>query len=79
MVTKQVDLPIQIYAPTDNIKQRLKNRGIISKEGKPLASNSIVREPDKIIISWYASLARGFLLYYACVDNFYKVKNIINY
>ena len=79
VVTKQIDLPIQIYAPTDNIKQHLKNRGIISKKGKPLALNPIVRESDKTIISWYASLARGFLTYYSCADNFYKVKSIINY
>jgi group II intron reverse transcriptase/maturase len=79
VVTKQVDLPIQIYAPTARIKQRLKNRGIISKKGKPLAFNPIIRESDKTIISWYASLARGFLTYYSCADNFYKVKSIINY
>ena len=79
VVTKQVDLPIQIYAPTDRIKQRLKDRGIISRKGKPLAFNPIIRESDKTIISWYASLARGFLTYYSCADNFYKVKSIINY
>jgi hypothetical protein len=79
VITKQVDLPIQIYAPTDDIKQRLKNRGIISKNGKPLAFNPIVRESDKTIISWYGSLARGFLTYYSCADNFYKIKSIINY
>jgi group II intron reverse transcriptase/maturase len=79
VITKQVDLPIQIYAPTDKIKQRLKNRGIISRKGKPLAFNPIVRESDKTILSWYASLAQGFLTYYSCADNFYKVKSIINY
>jgi group II intron reverse transcriptase/maturase len=79
VVTKQVDLPIQIYAPTDYIKQRLKTRGIISKKGKPLAFNPIIRESDKTIISWYASLARGLLSYYSCADNFYKVKSIVNY
>jgi DNA polymerase elongation subunit (family B) len=61
VITKQVDLPIQIYAPTDKIKKRLKNRGIISKKGKPLAFNPIIRESDETILSWYASLARGFL------------------
>ena len=77
--TKQVDLPIQIYAPTDNIKQRLKEKGIVSKKGKPLAFNPILKESDKTIISWYASLARGLLTYYSCADNFYKIKSIVNY
>ena len=79
VVTKQVDLPIQIYAPTDKIKQRLKTRGLVSKKGRPLALNPIIRESDKTIISWYASVARGLLTYYSCADNFYKVKSIINY
>jgi hypothetical protein len=39
----------------------------------------MVGESDETIISWYASLARGFLTYYSCADNFYKVKSIINY
>ena len=77
--TKQVDLPVQIYAPTDIIKQRLKEKGIVSKKGKPLAFNPIIKESDKTIIAWYASLARGLLTYYSCADNFYKVKSIANY
>lgn len=79
VVTQQVDLLIQIYAPTDNIKQRLKDRGVISKKGKPVAFNYMIGESDETIISWYASLARGFLSGYSCADNFYKVKSIINY
>merc|ERR1712224_590700 len=77
--TKQVDLPIQIYAPTNSIKQRLKTRGIISKKGKPLAFNPIIRESDEVIINWYASLAKGILTYSSCADNFYKIKSIVNY
>merc|ERR1712032_1813036 len=61
--TKQVDPPIQIYAPTNSIKQRLKTRGIISKKGKPLAFNPIIRESDEVIINWYASLAKGIVNY----------------
>jgi len=79
VVTQQVDLPIQIYAPTDTIKQRLKDRGVISKKGKPIAFNYMIGESDETIISWYASLVRGFLSCYSCADNFYKVKSIINY
>jgi hypothetical protein len=51
VITKQVNLTTQIYAPTDKIKQRLKNRGIISRKRKPLAFNPIVRESDKTIIN----------------------------
>jgi hypothetical protein len=79
VIKKQVDLPIQIYAPTDIIKKRLKNRGIISKKGKPIAFNLMVGESDETILSWYASLARDYLTYYSYADNFYKVKSIINY
>ena len=79
VIKKQVDLPIQIYAPTDRIKKRLKNRGVISKKGKPIAFNLMVGESDETILSWYASLARGYLTNYSCADNFYKVKSIINY
>ncbi len=39
----------------------------------------MIGESDETIISWYASLARGFLSCYSCADNFYKVKSIINY
>jgi hypothetical protein len=79
VTTKQVDLPIQIYAPTDIIKQRLKERGIVSKKGKSLAFNPILKESYKTIIAWYTSLARGLLTYYSCADNFYKIKSIVNY
>ena len=79
VVTKQVDLFIQIYAPTDKIKQCLKDKCVISKKGKPIAFNYMTGESDKTIIEWYASLARSFISYYSCADNFYKVKSIINY
>jgi hypothetical protein len=79
VVTKQVDLPIQIYAPTDIVKKRLKDRGIVSKKGKPLALNPITKETDKTILRWYASLAWSLLTYYSCADNFYKIKSIVNY
>ena len=77
--TKQVDLPIEVYAPTDSIKQRLKTTGIISKKGKPMAFSSITQESDEVVVSWYASLSRSILSYYSCADNFYKVKSIVNY
>jgi hypothetical protein len=79
VVTKQTDLPIQIYASTDKIKQRLKDKKIVSKRGKPLAFSSIVKESDHTIISWYVSLAHGLLTYYLCADNFYKIKSVVNY
>jgi group II intron reverse transcriptase/maturase len=79
VVTKQNDLPIQIYAPTDLIIQRLKIKGILSKKGKPQAFNPMLSETDPTILQWYSSLARGLLNYYQCADNFYKIKSIINY
>ena len=79
VVTRQNNLPIQIYAPTDLIKQRLKTRGIITKKGKPQAFNPMLNETDSTILQWYSSMARGILNYYQCADNFYKVKSIINY
>lgn len=79
VITKQVDLPIQIYAPTDIVKKSLKDRGIISKKGRPQAFNFIITEADETIIKWYASLAQSYLTFYSCADNFYKIKSIVNY
>jgi len=79
VLTRENDLPIQIYAPTDLIKQRLKTRGIITKKGKPQAFNPMFSETDSTILQWYSSLARGILNYFQCANNFYKVKSIINY
>lgn len=73
MVTKKATLFIQIYAPTIDIKQSLKDKGILSKKGKPLAFNLISKESDKTIVSWYAFLAQRFLTYYSCADNYYKI------
>ena len=78
-VVSQADFFIQIYAPADTIKHRLKYKGVISKKGKPLAFNFMTQESDKTIITWYASLARSLLTYYSCVNNFYKIKSIVNY
>ena len=79
VITRQTDLLIQIYAPSEIIKQRLKIKGILSKKGKPQALNSMIRETDSTILTWYSSLARGIINYYRCADNFHKVKSIINY
>jgi hypothetical protein len=79
VVTRQHDLPIQIYAPTDLIKQKLKTSGIISKKGKPQAINLLSCETDFTILQWYSFLAKRILNYYRCADNFYKIKNIVNY
>lgn len=78
VVIRKNDLPIQIYAPTDLIKQKLKTRCIISKKGKPQAFNPMLSETDLTIFEWYSFLAKEILNYYQCADNFYKIKSIIN-
>lgn len=79
IITKQTDLLIQIYAPSEIIKQKLKTKGIISKKGKPQALNFMIQETDSNIFNWYSFLAKGIINYYRCADNFHKVKGIINY
>jgi group II intron reverse transcriptase/maturase len=72
-------LPPQINAPLQDIRDKLRNRGIISKSNKPKSIGRLIHVPDSEIIKWYKAIGRGLLNYYSCCQNFYKVKNYVDY
>lgn len=43
-------LPLQIFAPTKEIIQRLKARGLVTKKGKPRSFSAILQEDDRQIV-----------------------------
>jgi group II intron reverse transcriptase/maturase len=72
-------LPPQINAPLVDIRAKLRERGIISKSNKPRAIGRLIHVPDDKIVSWYKAVGRGMLSYYSCCQNFYIVKNYVDY
>jgi DNA-binding transcriptional regulator YiaG len=72
-------LPSQINAPLVDIRAKLRDRGIISKSNKSRAISRLIHVPDDKIVSWYIAVGRGLLSYYSCCQNFYKVKNYVDY
>jgi len=72
-------LPPQINAPLVDIREKLRNRGVISKSNKPKSIGRLVYVPDRDIVKWYNAVGRGLLNYYSCCQNFYKVKDYVDY
>ena len=72
-------LPPQIEAPLIEIREKLRQRGLISKSNRPKAVGRLIQVPDDLIIKWYTQVGRGLLNYYRCCRNFYKVKNYVDY
>lgn len=72
-------LPPQIEAPLIDIREKLRQRGLISKSNKPKAIGRLIHVPDDLIIKWYTQVGRGLLNYYRCCRNFHKVKNYVDY
>lgn len=70
---------IQIYAPLSRILDKLRARGIINAEGRPTSVPVLATQDDVTITQWYGSVAHGFLSYYRCCDNLYKVKKVVDY
>ncbi len=70
---------IQIYAPLSRILDKLRARGIINAEGRPTSVPVLATQDDVTITQWYGSVAHGFLSYYRCCDNFYKIKRVVDY
>lgn len=70
---------VQIRAPILKIRERLSNRGIISKDKRPKSVKPMVTQEAKTIISWYGSVAHGLLSYYRCCDNLTVVKATVDY
>lgn len=72
-------LPVQINAPLDMIRIKLRERGVISKSNKPKAIGRLIHVPDNEIVKWFNAVGRGLLNYYCCCQNFYKIKNYVDY
>lgn len=72
-------LPLQIKAPLSVLRKKLRLRGILSKSNKPTPANKLVTQADAIIVSWFCGIGEGFLNYYRCCNNFYKVKAYVDY
>jgi hypothetical protein len=72
-------LPLQIEAPLEEIRAKLRRIGLISKSNKPVALRRFFNVPDDLIVNRYALVGRGLLEYYRCCRNFYKVKSYVDY
>jgi hypothetical protein len=79
MVGKYQSFPIQITAPLEEIRAKLRQRGLISKANEPVALRRFFNEPDYRIVHWYALVGRGLLEYYRCCGNLYKIKDYVHY
>jgi retron-type reverse transcriptase len=69
----------RIYAPIRELKDRLKTWGMLSKNGKPIASGITFRYHEVSIVEFYKQKALGFLNYYRPASNFHAVKKLVNY
>ena len=69
----------RIYAPIRELKDRLKTWGMISKNGKPIASGVAFCYHEVSIVDFYKQKALGLLNYYRPASNFHAVKKLVNY
>jgi hypothetical protein len=68
-----------IYAPTYELKDRMKIWGMLSKNGNPKASGAIFCYNDISVIEYYKQKALSFLNYYRPALNFHEVKKLVDY
>lgn len=76
---QRVSLRIQVKAPVEKIRSKLRERGVISKKAVPLALRSLTSQDTSTIIQWYGYIAHGLLSYYRCCDNSANVKKMVDY
>lgn len=69
----------KIYAPTRDLKSKLKTWGMLDKGGKPKANGAVFRYHDISIIEHYKLKALGFLNYYRPAVNYHEVKKLVDY
>jgi len=69
----------RLYAPTWELKERMKTWGMISNQGKPKANGAIFRYHELSIINYYKEKALGFLNYYKPAVNYHDVKKLVDY
>jgi hypothetical protein len=76
---QRVALRIQIKAPVEKIRKKLRQRGVISKKGSPSSVRCLTPQDESEIIRWYGHIAHGLLSYYRCCDNNANVKKMVDY
>ena len=76
---QRYSIPLQIRAPLDEIRQKFINRDILTKKNKPKAVNKMLTLFDDTIVSWFRIIGQNLLNYYRCCDNFFMIKNYVDY
>ena len=72
--------PIRLVVPLDQLMKKLRSKGVITqRKSRPSVVGFILYLPDERIVHWFSSLAYEILNYYRCCDNFYMVKNLVDY
>ena len=72
--------PLRLVVPLDQLMKKLRSQGVITqRKSRPSVVGSILYLPDDLIVHWFSSLAYDILNNYRCCDNFYMVKNLVDY
>lgn len=79
IMVKQTVVTLSLYAPMQELKEKLKLNGLLTQFNRPAAVNRVLHQKNHIIVGWFCSVARGLLEYYRCCYNFVKVKNYVDY
>lgn len=79
LISKQTFITLSLYAPMQELKEKLKLNGLLTKFNRPAAVSRILNQKNHVIVGWFRSVAQGFLEYYRCCHNFVKVKNYVEY
>jgi Type II intron maturase len=69
----------RIYAPIYELKDRMKNWGMISDSGKPKFCGIALKYHEVSIIEFFKQKALDFLNYYKPASNFHEVKKLVDY
>lgn len=76
--SSQVKRPV-ILVDHKKLFERLVVSGMINKKKNPCGKINLVSSSDYNIVLYYRRVISGLLSYYRCADNFYKVKNMVNW
>ena len=72
--------PLRLVVPLDQLMKKLRSKGVITqRKSIPSVVGYILYLPDDLIVRWFSSLAYDILNNYRCCDNFYMVKNLVDY
>ena len=63
----------------NQINSKLMANGIINSKKNPCCKVSITCNSDYAIVLYFKRISNKLLSYYRCADNFYKMKNIVNW